>query len=300
MQIVIIGCGKVGKTLVAQLVAENHNITVIDTDPEVVEDITELYDVLGIVGNGTSNQILQSADIEHTDVLIAVTDRDEVNLLCCVIAKQKSTCHTIARVRNPIYSAERHFLRHELQLSLTINPEQEAAREIARLLQFPNAVEIDSFAQDRIDMLRQIAENRSWMRYTDIEMRQKEQPKTYKTLCMLRDLGEEPSLLLGADKLQELEHLWKNIPEIAEEFGIVCMDRGEINCEEVIRNSPFLTSLHMTVIHVPPVYKDFSSTLVRDSLTQLYSLQQTLQYLLPPELKNLPADLLLRKTDQTQ
>ena len=153
--------------------------------------------------------------------------------------------------------------------------------------------------QDRIDMLRQIAQNRSWMRYTDIEMRQKEQPKTYKTLCMLRDLGEEPSLLLGADKLQELEHLWKNIPEIAEEFGIVCMDRGEINCEEVIRNSPFLTSLHMTVIHVPPVYKDFSSTLVRDSLTQLYSLQQTLQYLLPPELKNLPADLLLRKTDQT-
>lgn len=154
MQIVIIGCGKVGKTLVAQLVAENHNITVIDTNPEVVEDITELYDVLGIVGNGTSNQILQSADIEHTDVLIAVTDRDEVNLLCCAIAKQKSACHTIARVRNPIYSAERHFLRHELQLSLTINPEQEAAREIARLLQFPNAVEIDSFAQDRIDMLR--------------------------------------------------------------------------------------------------------------------------------------------------
>ena len=154
MRILLVGGGKVGRTLISQLAKENHDITVIDTSETVIRDIVRIYDVIGIVGNGTSHEILEEADIEHTDVLIAVTDMDEVNLLCCVIARQKHECHTIARVRNPVYSKERHFLRSELELSMTINPELEAAREIARLLQFPNAIEIDSFAKDSVDLLR--------------------------------------------------------------------------------------------------------------------------------------------------
>lgn len=160
MQILLVGGGKVGRTLIAQLVKENHDVTVIDTSETVIRDIVRIYDVIGIVGNGTSHEILEEADIEHADMLIAVTDMDEVNLLCCVIARQKHECHTIARVRNPVYSKERHFLRSELELSMTINPELEAAREIARLLQFPNAIEIDSFSKDAVDLLRfKVADN---------------------------------------------------------------------------------------------------------------------------------------------
>ena len=160
MQIIIVGLGKVGRALVGQLSKEHHNIVVVDMDPERIRNVSTMYDVMGVVGNGTSYSILQDADLEHTDILIAVTESDEVNLLCCVIARRKTNCHTIARLRNPIYSKERHFLRSELQLSMTINQDLEAAREVARLLRFPNAIEVDSFANERIDLLRfKIPEN---------------------------------------------------------------------------------------------------------------------------------------------
>ena len=152
MQIIIIGCGKVGKYLVRELSEENHNITIIDIRPEAVRETTAQYDIMGIEGNGTSYTTLQEADIAHADILIAVTESDEVNLLCCFIAK-KANCRTIARVRNPIYLAESEIFRQELGISMIINPELAGAREIMRLLQFPSAVEISSFAKGRIDML---------------------------------------------------------------------------------------------------------------------------------------------------
>lgn len=146
--------------------------------------------------------------------------------------------------------------------------------------------------EDRIRMLAQIASFRPWMRYTDIEMQQPVQPRTYKTLRMLKDVGEDPALLMGADKLPELEHLWQNIPEIAAEFGIVCMDRGDMDCETLIRESPFLSSLNLRVVHVPESYKNISSSRVRDCLFHLRELKDELTSLLPPELGNLPSDLL--------
>lgn len=155
MQIIVVGCGKVGRTIIAQLIREDNSVTVIDTDPQIIRNISTNYDVMGIVGNGSSFNILAKADLEHTDMLIAVTESDEVNLLTCVIAKlNNNACHTIARVRSPHYSAERHYLQAGLNLSMTINPEMEAAKEISRLFNFPSAIEIFSFAKDRIDMLR--------------------------------------------------------------------------------------------------------------------------------------------------
>lgn len=154
MQIIIVGCGKVGRALVGQLSGEDNNVTVVDMNPDVVKGVSTFYDVMGVTGNGTSYTTLMEADIEHADILIAVTHSDEVNLLCCVVAKRAGNCHTIARVRNPIYSAERGFLRKELGLSMIINPEFAAAMEIARLLRFPSAIEIDSFSRGRIEMLR--------------------------------------------------------------------------------------------------------------------------------------------------
>lgn len=145
---------------------------------------------------------------------------------------------------------------------------------------------------DRIRMLAQIASHRPWMRYTDIEMHQPVQPKTYTTLCMLREAGEDPSLLMGADKLPELEHLWQYIPEISSEFGIVCMDRGDMDCETLIRESSFLSFLNIRVVHVPDSYRNISSSRVRDCLFHLRKLKDELSSLLPPELGNLPSDLL--------
>ena len=154
MKIIIVGCGKVGAALTAQLSREDNLVTVIDTDSIVVRNVSNTYDVMGIVGNGASYQVLQEADIEHADLMIAVTKSDEMNLLCCVIAKQAADCHTIARVRNPMYREEREFIRKKLGLSMIINPEHAAAMEMARLLRFPSAIEIDSFSRGRIEMLR--------------------------------------------------------------------------------------------------------------------------------------------------
>ena len=153
MQIIVIGCGKVGRKLVSQLTREDNNITVIDTNEDQVALVSDIYDVMGIVGNGTSFKVLSEADIEHADMLIAVTNSDEVNLLCCVIAK-RTKCLTVARVRNPIYSRERDFFRRELGLSMIINPEFEAALEVARLFRYPFAIEVDRFAKGRADLLR--------------------------------------------------------------------------------------------------------------------------------------------------
>ena len=153
MQIIIVGCGKVGRVLAEQLSREDHNVTIIDTNANIVKNISNMYDVMGVVGNGTSFQTLSEAGLDRTDILIAVTASDEVNLLCCVLAKKAVNCHTIARVRNPIYSEERAFLRSELGLAMLINPERAAAMEITRLIRFPYAIEIDTFAAGRIEML---------------------------------------------------------------------------------------------------------------------------------------------------
>ena len=153
MNIIIVGCGKVGYTLVEQLGGENHNITVIDTNEEKVNSITDDLDAMGIVGNGVSFQTLSEAGIDHADLLIAVTGSDEQNLLCCVIAKKAGHCKTIARVRNPIYNNEIAFLREELGLAMIINPELSSAAEIARIFQFPSAVKIDTFSKGRIELL---------------------------------------------------------------------------------------------------------------------------------------------------
>lgn len=153
MKIIIVGCGKVGYTLVEQLSGENHDIVVIDEREEKVNSITDSLDAMGIVGNGVSFQTLSEAGIKTADLLIAVTGSDEQNLLCCVIAKKAGHCKTIARVRNPIYNTEVEFLRKELGLAMIINPELATAAEIARIFQFPSAVKIDTFSKGRIELL---------------------------------------------------------------------------------------------------------------------------------------------------
>ena len=133
MNIIIVGCGKVGYTLVEQLSNEDHNIIVVDKNAEKVQYITDNLDAMGVIGNGVSYQTLQDAGISNADLVIAVTGSDEENLLCCVIAKKTGNCQTIARVRNPIYNSEIDFLKEEFGLAMIINPELIAAGEIAKI-----------------------------------------------------------------------------------------------------------------------------------------------------------------------
>lgn len=154
MNIIIVGCGKVGEVLAEQLNDEGDNITVIDLDPKKVSMVMNRYDVMGVVGNGATHLTQQEAGITHADLLIAVTGSDELNLLCCLIAKKAGNCQTIARVRSPEYNGEAPFLKDELGLAMVINPEQAAAAEIARVLRFPSAIKIDTFARGKVELLK--------------------------------------------------------------------------------------------------------------------------------------------------
>lgn len=151
--IIIVGCGKVGQTLVEQLSKEGHDITIIDKNAERVQTVASTYDVMGMVGNGASYSTQLEAGIEHTDLLIAVTESDELNLLCCTVAKRVADCAAIARVRNPDYAQETSYLQEKLGLAMIINPELEAAKEAARILYLPTALDVDPFAHGQAEMV---------------------------------------------------------------------------------------------------------------------------------------------------
>ena len=155
MKIIIVGCGKVGYALCRQLNDEGHDITLIDKDAERIQPAINTLDIQALVGNGASFLAQQEAGIETADLLIAVTNEDEINLISCLIAKKVGTnCRTIARVRNPEYFSELEYLKSAMGVSLIINPEYFAAVEISRLIQIPDALEIDSFAKGRVDLLK--------------------------------------------------------------------------------------------------------------------------------------------------
>ncbi len=154
LNIIIVGAGKVGSTLADKLTAEGNNVTIIDKNGELVSRLSTTYDIMGIVGNGSSYSTLMDAGIESADLIIAVTDSDELNLLCCTLAKKVGNCSAIARVRTPDYEGELLYLRDKLDISMIINPEFEAAREINRILHFPSAISVNAFAKGSVDMIK--------------------------------------------------------------------------------------------------------------------------------------------------
>ncbi len=155
MNIIIVGCGKVGLTLAQQLRQENHAITLVDLDKDRLEEAINDLDVQGVLGNGTSYKVLQEAGIKQADMLIAVTDQDEHNMLSCLIGRKAAgACLTIARVRNPGYFEDIRFIREVLGLSMFINPEWLTAQNIYGLLQIPSALDVDVFDKGRAHMLR--------------------------------------------------------------------------------------------------------------------------------------------------
>ncbi len=154
MYIIIVGLGKLGSTLTKQLSTEGHDIVVVDPDNSVVSSTVDAYDVMGICGNGATYEVLKEAGAAKAKLIIAATGSDELNILCCLFAKHMGTENTIARVRNPDYAGQSQFLRNDLGISMTVNPEYETANEISRIIRFPSAANLDSFAGGRVEIAR--------------------------------------------------------------------------------------------------------------------------------------------------
>jgi len=158
MRIVIVGCGKIGLLLADQLSKEDHDVVVIDNNRLVLEEVSGQLDVMTLAGNGASLAIQREAGVGESDLLIAATPLDELNLLCCMLARKLGCKHTISRIRNPDYFQQISFLRHDLGLSMTINPDMAASREIYRNVQFPSFLRRDSFAKGRVELVELILE----------------------------------------------------------------------------------------------------------------------------------------------
>ncbi len=154
MNIIIAGGGKVGSMLLSQLSSEGHDVTIIDSTAKVLQDSVERYDVMGVHGNCASMSVLQQAGVKDADLLIAATSHDEVNLLCCTTAHALNPkLHTIARIRDPEYTEQIYRMRDVFGLSMVINPENQAATEIERLLKYPGFLRRDTFAKGRTEIV---------------------------------------------------------------------------------------------------------------------------------------------------
>lgn len=156
MRIVIMGGGRVGFVIADQLTKEGHDIVLVDNDKEVVQQLSDSLDIMVMCGNGAALDVQRAADVAHSDLLIAVTPSDELNMVCCVLAKKLGCPNTICRVRNPEYSEQAYLMSQEMGLSMIINPEWMAAREMFRLMQIPGFLKRDSFAKGRVEIVELI------------------------------------------------------------------------------------------------------------------------------------------------
>ncbi len=153
MKLVIVGAGKIGATLVEKLSKEEHDIVIVDKDAKIVEQVVNRYDVMGVCGGGADRMILEEAGVADADFVIACTSRDELNILCCMLAKKIGAAHTIARVRDPEYFMEMEYMKGELDIDMWFNPERRTAQEIAEILSFPSAINVETFADGAAVMI---------------------------------------------------------------------------------------------------------------------------------------------------
>ncbi len=153
MKIVIVGNGKVGFSLTEQLVREGHDVTVVDVKEDSLRRAADMLDIMAIRGNGVSAVTLREAGVDSAELLVAATNSDEVNMICCLLSKNMGTKHTIARIRNPEYTSSLAELRRNLKIDMVINPESATAVEISRLLRFPSATNIETFCRGRVELM---------------------------------------------------------------------------------------------------------------------------------------------------
>lgn len=188
MNIIISGCGKIGSNIISSLVAEGHNIVAIDNSPAVITELTNVYDVMGICGNGVDSDILEEAGVSKADLFVAVAGSDELNMLSCFLARKLGAKHTVARIRTPEYNDKSlGIMKQHLQLSMTINPERLAAHELFNILKFPSAVKIESFSHRYLEIIEiKLKDNSMLDGFKLIDIRSKFNAKVL-ICCIQRD-----------------------------------------------------------------------------------------------------------------
>ena len=154
MKIIIAGCGKIGTSVLSSLAQEGHDVTAVDKNPNVISELTNVYDVMGVCGNAVDCETLIEAGAGDCGMFVAMTDSDELNMLSCFLAKRMGAQNTIARIRNPEYNdTSLSFMRQHLELSMAINPDLRAAQEIYNILKFPSALRIETFSRRNLEMI---------------------------------------------------------------------------------------------------------------------------------------------------
>lgn len=161
MQIVIIGLGSIGKTILRSLSNEGHTVTIIDENKSVIENLIEKYDVFGVVGNGACMDIQKEADAQNADLVIALTKNDELNIFACMVAKRLGVKNTVARVRNPDYRKQIIDMKDDLGISMIVNPERETANEIFNLINLPSVSSMEHFAKGKVLLAEVVAKEGS-------------------------------------------------------------------------------------------------------------------------------------------
>ncbi len=188
MKIVIVGCGKIGSTILSSLVAEGHDVVGVDNNADVIKEITNIYDAMGVCGNGADCETLSEAGVEGAELFAAVTGSDEVNMLSCFIAKRMGAKHTIARIRNPEYNdSSLGFLCQQLDLSMAINPELLTAHELYHLLKLPSAAKVETFSRRKFEIIElHLKEGSKLAGMSLIDLRKK-YDKNFLICAVLRD-----------------------------------------------------------------------------------------------------------------
>lgn len=224
MKIIVLGAGKVGKTLIKHMSNEDHDIIVVDQNATKVEEVVNQFDVIGVVGNGGSYDILMEAGAQDANLIICVTASDELNILAGLMAKKMGTRHTIARVRNPDYSSQRDFMRNQLGFSMIINPELEAASEIRRVLSFPSAVKVDTFSRGKVELAEFFVEEHS--RLNGVELSQLH--KITKTNILVCAVSHNEDVIIpdGNYAIKPGDHLY--ITGTHRDLSRFCLDIGVI------------------------------------------------------------------------
>lgn len=224
MKIIVLGAGKVGKTLIKHMSNEDHDIIVVDQNATKVEEVVNQFDVIGVVGNGGSYDILMEAGAQDANLIICVTTSDELNILAGLMAKKMGTKHTIARVRNPDYSSQRDFMRNQLGFSMIVNPELEAASEIRRVLSFPSAVKVDTFSRGKVELAEFFVEEHS--RLNGVELSQLH--KITKTNILVCAVSHNEDVIIpdGNYVIKPGDHLY--ITGTHRDLSRFCLDIGVI------------------------------------------------------------------------
>ena len=224
MKIIVLGAGKVGKTLIKHMSNEDHDIIVVDQNATKVEEVVNQFDVIGVVGNGGSYDILMEAGAQDANLIICVTTSDELNILAGLMAKKMGTKHTIARVRNPDYSSQRYFMRNQLGFSMIVNPELEAASEIRRVLSFPSAVKVDTFSRGKVELAEFFVEDHS--RLNGVELSQLH--KITKTNILVCAVSHNEDVIIpdGNYVIKPGDHLY--ITGTHRDLSRFCLDIGVI------------------------------------------------------------------------